>query len=32
MKKVVKKYAKIYRNALVNNNFTDVETRIKSYE
>lgn len=32
MKKLVKKYAKIYRNALKENNFSDINTRVESYE
>lgn len=32
MDKYVKKYAKLYRNALVENNFSDMEARVKSYE
>ena len=32
MKKIVKKYAKLYRNALKENNFSDINTRVESYE
>ncbi len=32
MEKIVKKYAKIYRNALKDNNFFDIDKRIESYE
>ena len=32
MEKYVKKYSKIYKNALLANDFSDVEKRVKSYE
>lgn len=31
MKKTIKKYAKIYRTALKNNNFSDINERVESY-
>ena len=32
MEKIVKKYAKIYRNALKDNNFSDIDKRTEFYE
>ena len=31
MEKFVKKYAKIYRTALIENNFSDIDVRVESY-
>ena len=31
MEKFVKKYAKIYRTALIENNFLDIDVRVESY-
>lgn len=32
MNKMVKKYSKIYKNALVTNHFSDIDVRVQSYE
>jgi len=32
MKKLVKKYAKLYKNALKENNFSDINARVEAYE